>query len=165
MKHQCYHAGLDLEHDFFMIETFDWINVVAVTEEGKFVMVKQHRLGTGEITVETAGGLIEKGEDPADTALRELAEETGYKPGKMFLLKKLASNPAIMNNHIYFYLALGCTKVQDQDLDGVEDIEIALYSRGEIMEMLSSGVIDHSYVVTAFSLYFLSEHNGEKATF
>ncbi len=157
-----YHPQLDVTYDFSMVETNNWINVIPLTEDKKFIMVKQHRLGTDEITIETPGGVIEKDEEPEKTALRELMEETGYKPERIHFLKKLSANPAIMNNYIYFYFAENCRKIEGQNLDNIEDIEIELFDIDEILRMIESGKIDHSYVITALSLFFLSKHNNSK---
>ncbi len=150
----CYHPHKKINYDFHIIETFDWINIIALTEDDKIIMVKQHRLGTDELTIETVAGMIEHGEDPMEAAKRELLEETGYKEGSMVFLKKAAVNPAIINNHIYYYLAKGCRKVSDQRLDEAEDIEIMLYLEDEIKTMIKDGLIDHSIVIAALSLYF-----------
>ena len=57
-------------------------------------------------------------------ATRELKEETGYVGKKVLEIGRVESNPAIMSNHTYTYLALDCEKISDQSLDGTEDIEI-----------------------------------------
>lgn len=116
-------------HNFFVVNTFDWVNVVAVTKSGNFVMVKQHRLGSDEISLETPGGVIEQGEEPEKCAGRELLEETGYRGDRITLLNRSWVNPAIMSNSIYFYLIEGCEKIQDQDLDPAEDIKSLNFHR------------------------------------
>lgn len=163
----CYHPVKKINHDFFSLETLDWINVVSITEEGTFILVKQHRLGTDEITIETPGGLVEGSELPEATAARELREETGYEAGEIHLIKKLAVNPAILNNYIYIYYAAKCKKMHEQNLDLAEDIEVLTVTRDEIAEMIRNGTINHSIVTTAFFLYFLSPWSGlvEKDTF
>ena len=65
-------------HDFFAIDSSDWVNVVPITPDGRVVMVRQYRHGAGELTLETPGGLVDPGETPAAAAARELLEETGY---------------------------------------------------------------------------------------
>ena len=150
----CRHPEKPDSHTFFILNSPDWINVVAVDEEGRFITVNQHRLGTGECTIETPAGLIEPGEAPETAACRELLEETGYVPGELRLMKRLSANPAIMNNHIYFFRATGCRKAASQDLDAAEDIEVQLLTRDEIQAMLDGGEINHSIIVTALMLFF-----------
>jgi len=158
-KNICFHPLKNVEHDFFVIDTFNWMNVVAITPDDKFVLVKQHRLGSNEEMIEIPGGVIDLDEKPADSAVRELAEETGYCGGTIVPLKKLWTNPAMMSNKISFFLIDGCTREQCQNLDPAEDIEVITATKDEVVEMLKNGEINHALSVTALTLYFLSEHN------
>ncbi len=151
---ECYHPGKEVTHKFFTLQSPDWINVVAKTPDDRFLMVRQHRLGTDEITLETPGGIVESGEPPETTACRELLEETGYEAGEIRLMKKLSVNPAIFNNYIYFYFAGNCRKKSAQALDLAEDIEVITYTAPEILELIGNGKINHTLIVTAFYLYF-----------
>jgi ADP-ribose pyrophosphatase len=150
---ECYHPEKKVTHKFFTLQTPDWINVVARTVDNKFIMVRQHRLGTDEITIETPGGIVEEGESPDKSALRELLEETGYEAGELFLMKKLSVNPAIFNNYIYFYFARDCRKTGAQSLDLAEDIDVVTYTKSEIMELIGNGTINHTLIVAAYYLY------------
>ncbi len=155
---RCRHDRKDITHDFFVLNTRDWINITALTGDNRLIMVEQHRLGTDEYTIETSAGLIEPGESPEDAARRELLEETGYEASDLVLLKKCSSNPAIMNNYIHFYLATGCRKSAAQNLDPAEDIDVHLYTHEEVFDLVNRGRIDHSIIITALSLYFQSPH-------
>lgn len=157
---ECLHPAKGVTHSFVTFSTPDWINVVAETEDGSFVMVRQHRLGTDEITIETPGGLVEPGEDPMETAKRELREETGYEPQEIVLLKALTVNPAIFSNRIFIYLARGCRRLHEQNLDSAEDIEVFTCAPHEIMRMIADGTINHSLIVMVFLIFFLSKWSG-----
>ncbi len=153
------HPEKGIEWDFYVIDTFNWINVIALTDDDRFVLVKQHRLGNDELSIETPGGVIEEGENPEACALREFREETGYEGRSIHLLKSLWVNPAIMSNKIHFYFIDGCKKSSAQDLDEAEDIEVLTPGLDELLSMTKTGVINHSIVMTGLGLYFLSEHN------
>lgn len=155
----CLHKTKNMRNDFYVIDTFNWINVVALTTDGRFILVKQHRLGTDEISIETPGGVIDDGESPEECAVRELREETGYTGKSVHLLKSLWVNPAIMSNRISFYFIDGCELSASQELDEAEDIEVATVSVDELSEMIGNGSFNHAIAVTGLSLYFLSHHN------
>ncbi len=157
-KLECRHPVKALNHDFYLLNTPDWINVVALTEDDRFIMVRQHRLGTDEFTLETPAGLINPGEEPLAAARRELKEETGYTAGHIIPLKRLSANPAILNNYIHFFLATDCRKTDVQDLDPAEDIDVELIDRANIPAMIEDGSINHTIIVAAFNLYFMHHH-------
>jgi len=157
---ECYHPEKQINHTFCTLKSPDWINIIAMTVDDKFIMVRQHRLGTDEITLESPGGITEEDESPELTALRELREETGYEAGEIHFLKKLTANPAILNNNIYFFYARNCKKIHNQNLDAAEDIEVLTFTHNEIVYMIKNGDINHSIIVTAFYLYFLSHWSG-----
>ena len=65
-------------NDYYVLEYPDWINVIAITEDGKFVIERQYRHGTQSVDYELCAGTIEDGEAPIDAAKRELLEEFPY---------------------------------------------------------------------------------------
>jgi len=158
-KLDCHLHKKNVENDFYVIDTFNWINVVALTTDGKFILVKQHRLGTDEISIETPGGVIDDGENPEDCAVRELREETGYAGKSVHLLKSLWVNPAIMSNRISFYFIDGCELTASQELDEAEDIEVVTVTIDELTGIIRSGELTHSIALNGLALYFLSPHN------
>jgi ADP-ribose pyrophosphatase len=120
------------EQTFTVIESPDFVNVVALDTQGNFVMIRQFRLGTERFTLETPGGMIDPGEHPRDTAERE-------------------TNPAIFNNRAHLFLAEGCARVGSQVLDEGEDIEVLTVPHDELLAMLYDGRIRHA--LTAMSLH------------
>jgi len=141
------------EHDFFVIEAPDWINVVPVTTDGRLILIEQYRHGTGEVTLEIPGGMVDENESPADAAARELLEETGYRAGQVELLGRTRPNPALQNNWLHTFVARDCVPTGSQKLDGSEHIAVRLVAPAEALDLIERGVIDHSLVVTAFYLF------------
>ena len=90
-------SGIEMD-DYYVLEYPDWINVIAITEDGKFVIERQYRHGTQSVDYELCAGTIEDGETPIDAAKRELFEETGYKGGEWTLYCESCPNPAAMTN-------------------------------------------------------------------
>ncbi len=140
-----------VEHDMLVVEMSDWVNVVAVTNEGKIVMIRQFRHGTREVGLEIPGGVIDRGEDPAAAARRELLEETGYEAEEIIAVGKVAPNPALQNNWCFSFLAKGVRHVGKQILDAGEDIEVVEFERRQIPGLIESGQIKHGLVIVALS--------------
>jgi ADP-ribose pyrophosphatase len=128
----------------------DWINVIAVTEDGEFLLVEQYRHGTDAASLEVVGGVCDPGEEPPDTARRELREETGCEAAEWIPLGSSAPNPAIQDNHCHFFLALGCRQVAPLDLDPSEELRVWALSFEELDARIRSGEIRHSLVLNAF---------------
>ena len=143
-----------VQHEMLVLEMRDWVNVVAVTQEGKVVMIRQYRHGTQEVGLEVPGGVVEVGEEPAAAARRELIEETGYDCEEIVAIGKVAPNPALQDNWCFSFLAKGARPVRAQDLDAGEDIEVVEIDREHIAQCIASGEINHSMVVVALGFAF-----------
>lgn len=127
--------------DYYVLEYTNWVNAVAVTEEGKVLMVRQYRHAAGIVSLEIPGGVIDGGEEPAAAMRRELLEETGYQFDDIELLATIYANPSTSNNHTYCYLAKGGKKVQGQNLDEHEEIIVEEYTIAEIKQLLAENKI------------------------
>lgn len=147
-EQECYHEKMDVKHNFFKMEFLDWVNVVPITTNNQLILVKQYRFGTEEVTLELPGGTLDAGEDnPHLAAERELKEETGYKGQSLISLGQVAVNPAIQNNYCHFYLAPAIDKVQEQELDNSEDIEVVSVGWEEVDELITTGELTHSLTI------------------
>ncbi|MFC1890995.1 NUDIX hydrolase [Thermodesulfobacteriota bacterium] len=142
------------EHDFYIMESSDWVNIIPITPQNEVLLVRQFRHGIKEITLEIPGGIVEKGDVPIDTARKELSEETGYRAAKMMLLGAVHPNPAFLNNRCYTFLARDIYLEGEQKQDDKEDIEITLKSLDEIPRLIKDGQITHSLVLAAFYRYY-----------
>jgi 8-oxo-dGTP pyrophosphatase MutT (NUDIX family) len=136
---------------FSLIDAPDWVNVIALTGEGRVVLVRQFRPGVERVCLEIPGGMIDPGEDPCAAAARELAEETGYTGGSLELIGRVSPNPAIQRNTLYTVLARGVIRSQAPAPDDGEAIGVETASLAECQRRLLDGEIDHALVVVAFA--------------
>ena len=142
-----------LEHDYYRLETVDWVNVIPVTRRGELVLVRQERHGIGASTLEIPGGMIDGGEDPAAAALREMREETGNQGAVAEPLGWVHPNPAIQGNRLHMVLARDVVKVGEPTPDTHEEVEVVTLPVTMARELVKSGAITHALVVCA--LYML----------
>jgi len=97
------------------------VAIVAVTETGAVVLVRQYRPALDAWILEIPAGTCDvEGEPAAETARRELAEEVGYAPGTLTLLARCAITPGFCDEYSSFYLATGLTPVA-LDRQGIEE--------------------------------------------
>ena len=151
---------LGSDHRVWVMETPTWVNIIPITTNGEVILVNQYRFGMEKSSLEIPGGMSDPGEDPKVAAIRELKEETGFIGDKVIEIGRVESNPAIMSNHTYTYLATDCKKASDQSLDGTEDIEIIHKHINEIPKLIKNRDIEHALVVSAF--YFYNLHTLDK---
>lgn len=133
-------SGVEMD-DFYVLEYPDWVTVIAITSDGKYVMESQYRHGIQKTCYELCGGTVEKGEDILDTAKRELKEETGYEDGEWELFSSTAPNPAAMTNMCYTFVARGVRKTSEQNLENTEDIDVCELTEEELLAVMKAGQI------------------------
>ena len=160
----CINPRTGKEHDFYILDSVNWVNVVAVTPDQQLVMIRQYRHGSETVELEIPGGMMDPHEtDPVATAIRELREETGYEGENARLLGKIWSNPAIMSNRTYTVLIENCRLKHAVDFDGGEDLATQLVPVAEIPQLVADEKIGHNLVVSALYYFELWQRGIKKA--
>lgn len=139
---------------WFILEFPNWVNVIALTSDGKFVMEDQYRHALGETHYELVAGVVDKGETPLQAAQRELSEETGYEGGKWELFMTLSPNPTNHNNLSYTFLATGVEKRREQHQEPTEDIHVDILTADQVYEILTDGEIIQALHAAPLWKYF-----------
>jgi 8-oxo-dGTP pyrophosphatase MutT (NUDIX family) len=148
---------------FSVIHASDWAIVVPLLRDehgSRFIMVRQWRHGSKEISLEFPGGVIESGESPAHAATRELYEETGWKAETVRELAVMSPNPAIMANRIHIFAAEGLTKNGQQELDEDEYVDVELIPELEVRKNMGRAPYVHALMASALALFY-RPGNGE----
>ncbi len=145
------------ERVFFLLHAPDWITVIPVlkNEAGEecFLMVEQFRQGSSELTLEFPAGIVDEGENPEKTALRELKEETGYSAGKILKLGEVSPNPAFMDNKTHTFAAFDLELTDKQNLDNDEFIHIHLIPVSKVEREMGTGRFSNGVMMMALAYY------------
>ena len=126
--------------------------MLAITDEGKIVLVRQYRNSLDKSILEIPAGGIEPGEDKGIAATRELAEETGYIAGKVEPLMIINTTVAFCNEKIWIYKATDLS-LGEKHLDRDEYVDVECYSLEEVVDMIAKGEITDSKTISAIMFY------------
>ncbi|MEO5961527.1 MAG: NUDIX hydrolase [Opitutaceae bacterium] len=147
------HPTRGTEREFVVVRAPDWVNVLALTRDGRLVLVRQFRYGIDEFSLEIPGGVMEAGEDPVMAGLRELREETGYTGAPAKLLGSVHPNPAIQSNRCHLVFVDEAVKSHDLEWDTDEEISVTAEPVDEVLALARSGGITHALVLNALLLF------------
>lgn len=125
--------------DWPWIITPDFVNVVAVTREGRYLCFRQTKYGIDGTSLAPVGGFLEPGEEPLAAAQRELLEETGYRAPDWIPLGSYRVDANRGVGTAYFFLARGAHWVTEAKPDDLEELELLCLERAEVEAALMTG--------------------------
>ena len=146
------------ERSYAVCDSADWVLVIPITDDNQVVFVRQFRHGRGEVVLEIPGGVMEAHEQPAETAARELLEETGFVARDIATSGPLLPNPALNTACCHIALATGCVQSAEPNPDPFEQIEIELRPLATVSEMINSGELKHALCIAAFAKTGVHRH-------
>ena len=141
--------------EFMLVESPDWVTILPVESRpsDNFLMVRQFRHGSAQVTLEFPAGVVHKGELSEKAAARELLEETGCRAVTLLLLGSVNPNPAFMTNQVHTYLALDVQEVQEPQLDELELLELERVPAPTVFENMGAAPFSNGIMVIALSWY------------
>jgi len=131
--------------------------VLPLLDDGRLCLLRNYRVAVDETLIELPAGTLEPGEDPARTASRELAEETGYRAGRIEHLLTFYMSPGILDERMHLFLA-GQLEPGPTALEAGEDIQTLLCTWEEAMEMIRRGEIRDSKTLVGL-LFYKANHS------
>ncbi len=130
------------------------VAVIAITDEGKLVVVEQYRKALERSIIEIPAGKLEPGEEPATTAVRELEEETGYGCRELTYLQSFATSPGFADEIIHLFVARGLYEIENRAaMDEDEFVELMEITVEEGEQMVTEQRIFDAK--TAFAILWL----------
>jgi 8-oxo-dGTP pyrophosphatase MutT (NUDIX family) len=107
---------------YHVIEQPDWVTAVALTHDGKIVLVEEYRHGARQAVIELPSGIHDKPGEPLDAMKRELKEETGFASDEWHPIGSFFANAPRLNNRVHCFVALDARKIAEPALDDSEII-------------------------------------------
>ncbi len=120
--------------------------VLAIKDDGKILMVRQYRLAMGREMLELPAGKIDGDEDPKETAIRELQEETGFIPKETRFLTTISPSCGYTTELIHIYLCTGLTPGETH-FDDTEDLDLCEFTAEELIQQIMDGTIQDAKTI------------------
>ncbi len=130
------------EAPYYSLKLQDYAAVVAVTDDQQMLIVRQYRPAVERYTLELPSGLVDAGETPAESARRELLEETGYQASTVEDLGPMMPDCGRLGNRIHSCVASGLQRVPERTPE--EGIEVLTWPLDELARAIADGRFDHA---------------------
>lgn len=132
------------EAPYYSLRLVDYVAMLAITEEGRVLVIRQYRPAVERYTLELPSGMMDAGESPEETARRELLEETGYEAGDVKQLgRPMLTDSGRLGNRIWNFAATGVRRAEGREPE--HGIEVLTYSPEELKRATLEGEFEHAF--------------------
>lgn len=143
--------GADEGPGQFVIDSPDFVVVLALDGAGRILLVRQFRPAVDQETLELPAGMVDPGYTPEETARKELLEETGYDAGPLEQLAVLSASTARFRNRMWCFLARDVRPAANASEVREPGLELVVYDRGWRALLGEPGFIAGSSCATLFA--------------
>jgi ADP-ribose pyrophosphatase len=126
--------------------------ILPIMPDGRLAMIYNYRVAAGGELLELPAGTLDPGEDPLTCAGRELAEETGYRAGRIVPLISFYSSPGIVSERLHAFLATELTPGETAH-EGTEQIRLAPLTLEDTLRAIHDGRICDGKTIVALLFY------------
>lgn len=141
--------------EYYVLEYPTWINIIAITRDGRMVLVRQYRHALQVTRYELCAGVMDPTDaSPMAAAQRELMEETGYGGGQWEEFMVAAPNPGSFTNLSHTFLARDVEPLRAPQLESTEDLSVHLFTPQQVYGMLSRGELIQVLMMAPLWKYF-----------
>jgi ADP-ribose pyrophosphatase len=120
--------------------------ILPLLSDDRIVLIENYRLSVDRRLLEIPAGTLEPGEEPSEAALRELAEETGYRAGSLELWMSFYPSPGILTERMYLYAATDLAPGPTA-LEADEDIRVRIVAADEAIDLIGRGEIEDAKTI------------------
>ncbi len=138
------------DEPYYSLRLPDYAAIVAFTADGRVLCVRQYRPAVERATLELPSGLVDPGETPAETALRELIEETGYQAADVEVLTPMLPDTGRLGNRIWSCVATGVSRVEGREPEA--GLEVVALTVPALLRATAGGEFDHALHIAVILL-------------
>lgn len=128
------------------------VTIIPLIDDEHVCLIRNVRTSVDRTLIELPAGTLEAGEDPAETARRELTEETGYTARRFEPLSKFFTSPGVFDEQMHVFVAHDLTP-GSKNLDDTEQIENLVVSWDEALALADGGQIEDGKTLAALYAY------------
>jgi ADP-ribose pyrophosphatase len=144
-------SGSDPGAPFYSVSTDDYVAIVATTERGDTLLVRQYRPAVERFTLELPAGHVDAGESPLEAASRELLEETGYRAATIEHLGTLIPDTGRLGNKLWCFYAAEATLAREVT-PREAGVALVVLDPPTLTRSILDGELDHALNLAALFL-------------
>ncbi|HXV45416.1 MAG TPA: NUDIX hydrolase [Nitrososphaera sp.] len=130
----------------------DVVIVIPFLDRHKLLMIRQFRYPIGKVLLEFPAGHVDDGEDPADTAKRELEEETGYVAKNVQYVYSYHPSVSRTKQFVHVFKATGLARIGATNHDSGEEISMEKITVSQLQQLITKGKVENAGTLIAYLL-------------